>query len=65
MADSTLTLALPKTGLDAESVGDLMLADIGIPVETYRRTGLSVSPRVFCRFLHSSDPGSIAAHGRV
>ena len=47
VADSTLTLALPKTSLNAESVGDLMLADIGIPAETYRRTVLSVSPRVF------------------
>lgn len=46
-ADWTLTLALPKTGLDTEAVGELTLADIGIPAETYRRCGLSVSPQVF------------------
>ena len=43
----TMTLALPKTGLDAASVGDLWLADIGIPQEVYRRVGLEVSADVF------------------
>jgi NAD(P)H-hydrate epimerase len=46
-ANWTLTLALPKTGLDAEAVGDLVLADIGIPAETYQRSGLAVSPEMF------------------
>lgn len=49
-ADATLTLALPKTGLatgdDAPSlrpaVGDLLLADIGIPPVVYRRAGVGV-----------------------
>lgn len=36
----TMTLALPKTGLSPERTGDLVLADIGIPAETYRRMGL-------------------------
>ena len=44
-AGSTLTLALPKTGLDVEPVGRLVLADIGIPSDTYRRSGLRVYPR--------------------
>ena len=44
-ATTTLTLALPKTGLaggvEAGVVGDVFLADIGIPEEVYRRMGLS------------------------
>jgi NAD(P)H-hydrate epimerase len=39
-ADVAMTLALPKTGLATGKVGDLLLADIGIPVETYRRLDL-------------------------
>ena len=42
---STMTLALPKSGLARAQVGELVLADIGIPEETYRRIGVSyVSP---------------------
>lgn len=45
-ATATLTLALPKTGLIAPQaqpfVGDLYLADIGVPPELYRRIGLEV-----------------------
>ncbi len=37
----TMTLALPKTGLLPERTGQLFLADIGIPMQTYRRLGLS------------------------
>ncbi|WP_411967658.1 NAD(P)H-hydrate epimerase [Haloferax sp. YSSS75] len=33
--DTTLTLALPKTGLAEAAVGDLLLADIGIPRGVY------------------------------
>ena len=41
----TMTLALPKSGLARAEVGELVLADIGIPEETYRRTGVPyVSP---------------------
>jgi len=47
-ASATLTLALPKTGLLAPSaqafVGDLYLADIGVPPELYRRIGIEVGP---------------------
>jgi NAD(P)H-hydrate epimerase len=39
-AERTLTLALPKTGLD-HVPGDLYLADIGIRLEVYRPLGLS------------------------
>lgn len=35
-ADWTMTLGLPKTGLLPELTGELYLADIGIPAETYR-----------------------------
>jgi NAD(P)H-hydrate epimerase len=41
----TMTLALPKTGLRPEHAGQLVLADIGIPAEAFRRGGLVfVSP---------------------
>lgn len=45
-AAATLTLALPKTGLTAPQaqpfVGELYLADIGVPPGLYRRIGLEV-----------------------
>jgi NAD(P)H-hydrate epimerase len=53
-ATATLTLALPKEGLFAgdapEHVGELYLADIGVPPELYARPslGLEVGP-VFAR----------------
>jgi NAD(P)H-hydrate epimerase len=37
---TTMTLALPKTGLLPRLTGNLILADIGIPAETYRQMGL-------------------------
>jgi NAD(P)H-hydrate epimerase len=47
-ADATLTLALPKTGLLAPAaravVGELVAADIGVPVAAYARLGLTVGP---------------------
>jgi len=46
-ASVTLTLALPQTGLDAATVGELWLADIGIPREVYRRVGIDVPTGVF------------------
>ncbi len=46
-ASVTLTLALPKTGLDTESSGDLWLADLGIPAEVYRRVGIEVPIGLF------------------
>jgi NAD(P)H-hydrate epimerase len=46
-ATTTMTLALPKTGLDADAVGTLWLADIGIPREVYRRVGVSVPEGLF------------------
>ncbi|MBH0097517.1 NAD(P)H-hydrate epimerase [Salinibacterium sp. NSLL150] len=46
-ATHTMTLAAPKTGLDAEAVGALWLADIGIPREVYRRVGIELPPALF------------------
>jgi NAD(P)H-hydrate epimerase len=47
-ADATLTLALPKTGLLAAAarpvLGELAVADIGIPPEVYARVGIHVEP---------------------
>ncbi len=44
----TLTLALPKTGLllpaAASVVGDLVLADIGVPLAAWRRLGHDIPP---------------------
>ena len=43
----TLTLALPKTGLDVPAVGVLWLADLGIPAEVFHRVGVDVPPDLF------------------
>ena len=47
-AAATLTLALPKVGLLEEgaeaSVGEMHLADIGVPPELYEQMGLTVGP---------------------
>jgi NAD(P)H-hydrate epimerase len=47
-ATATLTLGLPKTGLLAPAaravVGDLAVADIGVPSEVYARVGVAVGP---------------------
>jgi NAD(P)H-hydrate epimerase len=47
-ADATLTLALPKTGLLTAAarplIGELAVADIGIPPEVYARLGVRVGP---------------------
>jgi len=40
-ATTTMTLAQPKTGLVADAVGELWLADICIPRQVYRRVGAS------------------------
>ena len=47
LASTTLTLALPKTGLDVAAAGDVLLADIGIPREVYRWAGIHVPADVF------------------
>lgn len=46
-AATTVTLALPKTGLDSPAAGDVYLADIGIPVEVFRRVGLEYPGNLF------------------
>ena len=46
----TMTLALPKTGLASGNAGQITLADIGIPEETYRRAGLAYVPPFGNRF---------------
>lgn len=47
-ATTTLTLGLPKTGLLTESakpaVGELWIADIGIPLAAYAAAGITVGP---------------------
>lgn len=45
-ATRTLTLALPKTGLGLIT-GDLLLADLGIPLGVYARLGISVPTELF------------------
>lgn len=51
-AETTMTLALPKTGVlvpgAARYVGDLYLADIGVPPALYERLGIRVGP-IFAR----------------
>jgi NAD(P)H-hydrate epimerase len=46
-AGATLTLALPKAGLDSPSVGDLWLCDIGIPADVYRLAGIDLEGPIF------------------
>jgi NAD(P)H-hydrate epimerase len=46
-ASLTVTLALPKTGLDSRAVGRLELADIGIPRAVYERAGVTVPATAF------------------
>ncbi len=46
-ATKTLTLALPKRGLTNGAAGSLMLADLGIPEETYKRVGVDVPAGFF------------------
>ena len=43
-AATTMTLALPKTGLAVEAVGDLWVADIGIPGGVLERAGVRPPP---------------------
>jgi NAD(P)H-hydrate epimerase len=43
----TMTLALPKMGLAGDHVGDLWLADLGIPLEAYRRVGIEPPLGIF------------------
>jgi len=43
-AATTMTLALPKTGLDVGAVGDLWVADIGIPRSVLERAGIQQPP---------------------
>jgi len=51
--DQTLTLALPKTGLLPDKIGDLFLADIGIPWNVYKKAGLK---------YHSPFEGEFCVH---
>ncbi len=46
-ATTTMTLAVPKSGLNSDTVGSLWLADIGIPREVYTRVGLSLLDGLF------------------
>lgn len=52
-AEATLTLALPKTGLFAEPaaeyVGDVWLADIGIPPSLYQQMGIQLPANLFAK----------------
>ena len=41
-ADYTLTLALPKIGLKKANIKNVYLANIGIPLEVYRRMGIKM-----------------------
>jgi len=63
-ATATLTLALPKTGLMAPAarpfVGQLYLADIGVPPELYQQMGLSVPPLFALAEIVAVPPGSPA-----
>jgi NAD(P)H-hydrate epimerase len=65
----TTTLALPKSGLARAEVGELILADIGIPEETFRRASVSYSSPFGNRFrvplFIRSKAHVLAARGAV
>ena len=54
--ERTLTLALPKTGLNDANAGEVILADIGIPAGVYRRMGLDYRNPFDCRFTVPVSP---------
>jgi len=54
----TMTLALPKTGLQPSDTGDVILADIGIPAGVYRRMGLDYESPFDERFRVPITPSS-------
>ncbi|MBM3140438.1 MAG: NAD(P)H-hydrate epimerase [Chloroflexi bacterium] len=62
-AHRTLTLALPKRGLNPESAGELWLQDLGIPPGVYARAGIAFEPlfgpsdRARLRYPASGEPG--------
>jgi NAD(P)H-hydrate epimerase len=60
-AKLTLTLALPKTGLDVAAVGELWLGDIGIPRGVYRRMGIDVPPTLFGAAYRTELTASISS----
>ncbi|VAX15156.1 NAD(P)H-hydrate epimerase [hydrothermal vent metagenome] len=49
--DSTLTLALPKTGLTEEKCGKLLLGDIGIPKVVYEKISIEYRSPFKNRFV--------------
>ena len=51
MAERTLTLALPKTGLLSELTGKLFLADIGIPKAAFEKSGIEYQSPFDKRFI--------------
>jgi len=48
-ATVTMTLALPKTGLDGDAVGRLCVADIGIPQDVFTRVGVHPPRTLFSK----------------
>jgi len=48
-ATVTMTLALPKTGLDGDAVGRLCVADIGIPQDVFNRVGVHPPRALFIK----------------
>ena len=66
VATATVTLALPKTGLlqgdAASAVGELLLADIGIPGYIYERMGITTARRPLRRGADPApDPFAVGA----
>jgi ADP-dependent NAD(P)H-hydrate dehydratase / NAD(P)H-hydrate epimerase len=47
IADYTLCVGFPKTGLQRENCGRCSVADVGVPPETYRKTAIIAYPCVF------------------
>lgn len=63
-AHTTLTLALPKSGLEGETTGDLWLADIGITWGAYKRAGLNYTEPFGPRYRVRLEPAVAMTSGR-
>ncbi len=57
-AHTTLTLALPKSGLGGATAGDLWLADIGIPRGAFERAGLRYADPFGRRYRVRLEPAA-------
>jgi NAD(P)H-hydrate epimerase len=52
----TMTLALPKIGLENPAAGQVFLADIGIPPEVFESIGIQIPPIFADKYVYRLFP---------